>query len=814
MSDTILAGDFTVYYKTENRQKRIEWSGSSTGTRTCNELYSALQAHFDELNQMDDGTPMSAQTPTEYTVGIIDAGDVDAWFIDRVTVEHLTGGALRSASWARVVDSEPGIVKLNYVLGAVGGVDLVTGDIGLTVQHSVSNAKGTLLDFVAASTVTGTMWIRPFHASSPNEWALPAPASSIDVSTGTGAQLTQTTSAITGESLWPNIFSIGTIRDNSHLYVQQNNALLTGYKSLTDWWSDGQIDILVNVLENGVEVDEGFVRVYARHYTATYDHFQVDLTAGGRNPIPLATGNDLDNSLGFFQMATTDASDDFTVGEIIQAELSADVQGIVTLASGTAPNLDVDYYLIGDPLDNFAGGKFVGLDSSASATVVGPAAINPSIWTTITVTHAARQADDIDEDGTPEHYSWAIDCDNHPLTEVYERMKYLARRGETASANTDGIEGQFYIGLDIRMSYASSLGTVNEGDVVTQVSTSATGTVVAHNTSATYVTLRASRGTFSLNDQVQVDGANYIGQPVSTRVITPIKAAPFGTFAGGTFFVAPGGVLLNVPSADTNNFQLVDDQNNVVTAPSKVTVLLSNTRRGDSLAIFKLTGAGGSIEKDTFTIDAAQAGATSNIVKVDPAITVDTVGRTAGGIIRVVHTSGGIEDRYRFASWATDEFTLATLSGTCTASGNVSTIVDNAADFVSTVVKGDIVYSSDEGAYAYVASILSSTDVQTTNVGSDLPITSWAGDNYMFNHTVRLYNTGDGAYVPFIDVAEIVGSATATGSESSILTYLADIPVRIRARQAGDILPYEADSTITDTGLSNAVIRAADTIFT
>jgi len=42
MSDTILTGDFTIYYLNEDRQKRIEWTGSAIGTRTMNELYSEM----------------------------------------------------------------------------------------------------------------------------------------------------------------------------------------------------------------------------------------------------------------------------------------------------------------------------------------------------------------------------------------------------------------------------------------------------------------------------------------------------------------------------------------------------------------------------------------------------------------------------------------------------------------------------------------------------------------------------------------------------------------------------------------------------
>src|SRR3990170_4445241 len=92
---------FNVYYSAENRQKRIEWvtGGTGNGFANINRLYSSLQDLFDELGQMDDGTVMSAQTPTEYTIGIIDSGDNDPWFIDRVSVEHLTGGALRTSSW-------------------------------------------------------------------------------------------------------------------------------------------------------------------------------------------------------------------------------------------------------------------------------------------------------------------------------------------------------------------------------------------------------------------------------------------------------------------------------------------------------------------------------------------------------------------------------------------------------------------------------------------------------------------------------------------------------------------------------------------
>ncbi len=79
MSDTVLGARWVVYYEAENRQKRVVRDTAVTPTTidSVNALYSAVQDLFDELAQMDDGSVMSAQTPTEYTIGIIDAGDKD-----------------------------------------------------------------------------------------------------------------------------------------------------------------------------------------------------------------------------------------------------------------------------------------------------------------------------------------------------------------------------------------------------------------------------------------------------------------------------------------------------------------------------------------------------------------------------------------------------------------------------------------------------------------------------------------------------------------------------------------------------------------
>src|SRR3989339_451576 len=164
MADTILSGRWVVYYGAENRQKRItrDTSITPTVTDTVNALYSALQNQFDELTQMDDGVPMSAQTPTEYTIGIIDAGDKDPWFIDRTSVEYLSGGALKTASWDRVTGTNTGILKI-----VCNNTDIVSGDIGLDI--TIAGNTGTLLD-VKGTGAGSILWVRPDDNSATNDF--------------------------------------------------------------------------------------------------------------------------------------------------------------------------------------------------------------------------------------------------------------------------------------------------------------------------------------------------------------------------------------------------------------------------------------------------------------------------------------------------------------------------------------------------------------------------------------------------------------------------------------------------------------------
>ncbi len=978
MADTILSGRWVIYYEAENRQKRIQrdTSVSPTTTDTVNALYSALQNHFDELSQMDDGVPMSAQTPTEYTIGIIDAGDKDPWFVDRTSVEYLTGGALRTASWDRVDGTNTGIIKLNYT---VGGTDFDTTDIGRDIKDVTDNDIGTLLDF---NTVLGTKvaWIRPdtnaaansfdstgahtltiqqdsisqvwqvdnttfvdqstgandatnanwtvFPASEdtsdycaigysqkfkkvifdyangtagvggsvtwqywngstwaglsgisdattgftasvgdgkvltftvPTDWAATSLSGSQNLfyiralvagtySTnpildqgfigGTGSATQTAAAAVSaGESLWANIYSIGTIETNTHLYIRQNSSNLVAYKSTTDWWSDGHIDILVNVNELGSETDEGWIYVYARQYSKTYSYYSVDLSSGGRNPIPLQTGNDLDNQTGYWQIIGSSATGTFVVGETI-SKSGTNKKGKITAVTGSPGSTPtITYYLVGDPLLNFDNGdtSVTGDTSGATTTIAtGPTAYGPSaLGTPPVITFGGRSdggSDDIDENGTPENYSISIDVNQNTLANVYEWTKYITRRGETSDIDpgTATVEGQFYLGTEYRLKYTGSVsgGTINYGETVLQEVTGATGIVVNHNTTDKIIMLRNTRGTFETHATArtltsQGAGAGSVEVDSEATAVTPISAAPFGTFAGGTFFVATGIVLTDYITSEANNFQLKTDEGTVVEAPNKVTISVGNTRASDKVGVFRLTAASGTIVKNRYYATVQSALATSAIITSggqsgSATITADEPGRSAGGVVRLVDTSANQEYRIRFTSWSSATFTL-TSSTIAAADAATTTTIQEASGFTNNLV-GDLVVNVTRGnAVSYII-----TKTDNSNVVISPAITGQTtGDEIRLNVLPVATTTSpqDTWYVPMIDVYETTGTSGTPGTETTLITYLADIPVRVRARHAdtaanGGIVPYEADSTVGSTGMSNSIIRTSDTIFT
>lgn len=250
-----IASDFTI--NTTNRTIR-HVTGQST-VYTVNALYTYLLDYIDDESTIQYYVPMSAQTPSEYTL-------INGWFLDDTSTQFLSGGAIQTSGWNTVV----------YVLTMSANPNTVAGDIGKTVQNGGATHTGVLLDYTTVS---------------PYKWYVRATlsvftAEAVTIPTGTGAGTINTVA--TGETIWSNIFSLGSLVAGTTLDVYQNDA------QITPWWTSGHIDILVKVKESSVEIDSGNLTVLARLYGTLYDHYLIDASTG-RNPVPLAAFDDGNN---------------------------------------------------------------------------------------------------------------------------------------------------------------------------------------------------------------------------------------------------------------------------------------------------------------------------------------------------------------------------------------------------------------------------------------------------------------------------------------------------------------------------------------
>lgn len=321
---------------------------------SVNALYSEVMDTFDELGQMDDTMPMSAQTPTDYSL-------INGWFIDEMTIQTLKGGAITTIGWTN-------IIQIMAVDGITTQATMPT-DVGKVVNDDAS-PTGTLLYAEEIDADEAKWWVRGT--------TLIGDGSTMTVD-GSSADGDANGDSETGNNLWTNLYTLGTLYGTPTLYGTRDDTRLSQSGTGTPaWWDTGHIDILILIKEAGVELGDdlegvltGYVQIFERDWTdadgTLWDWFEVDLGPGGRQAVPLATFSDLNNT-------------------------------------------------------------------TAEATV--------ATWTDVVVSVAGPYTEDIGDGAGDQNYDYSINCGGRVLSQVYERLKYITRDGETSLI--DAVEGQQY----------------------------------------------------------------------------------------------------------------------------------------------------------------------------------------------------------------------------------------------------------------------------------------------------------------------------------------------------------------------------------
>jgi len=829
MSDTILTGDFTVYYLDENRRKQIRWTGTTakSDVEKMIDVYDASEDLMTQPTQQNKGLIFSAETPGEYTIGKIDAGDPEPWFIDLKTMEHIvgdyaafTGCALKTSGWKRVQDSNVGVI----VMPVTSGHDIDSADIGDTITDTTNSDTGTLLDVVITGGANDYLFIRPTSFAAANNWD--STGGTIDM-TGNAHTATSSGASITGEMVWGNVYSQGALVNDTHVFLFQDGSRVTSSDETDqDFWVDGHIDrnlpITDFTTDNFPVIDDGYLLVKANQYGSkhTYANIRMNSISGGNVSAGLSSGADINNTTGY-KSVTFDGTNyvaGWTVGDEMTGDTS-NARGIITQIDSAGASQTVHYFLVGDPLTDFdSGGENVSNDDdtgTGATTVAAPAAQGPDLTTWFdgntkpTYAFTAAQAD-IDDDGTAdEEYAVAITMGASSLAQMHEYNKFTAMR--SSILDYDGLDGQEWIGLDYAINYASITGTVAEGAVVTGATSGAIGTVVSNPGGTTNTALlRNTRGTFIDGERIyENDGTDeFDAASLTVEVIVPVAESSFGTLAGTTFFGSRGVLLIGYKGTEENNFSLIDAKGTPRARPTSITMEVLNAKQYDWVSCWRLTGSGGVIDKDEYSATGGEI-IGDITVTVDSTINKDVPGKDAGGSIVIQDVTDDKEYVVRYDSFvgSTGVVTLANIDIAAATGGSTTTVSETGA-FVNAKV-GDLVYNHDLTEVTYVSQVNSDDLITVYPAFSGDP----TGDHIELNCSPIAIDTADKVYFAVIfEFQEADGS-----SEASMQYNAADIFTRVVVRNtsaaATKIKGFTSDVTIGTGGGNASVTRIENTVY-
>ena len=190
------------------------------------------------------------------------------------------------------------------------------------------------------------------------------------------------------------------------------------------------------------------------------------------------------------------------------------------------------------------------------------------------------------EQGTSKNYDVIIDCGGRALSQVYEYLKFVTRENSTYTMRT------------------------------------ITGSGLA-----------------------PLDGEEYI---IAYTGYSPVKAAPFGTFAGGKLFGARGVWVENMISTDSMNYSLIDSDGATQNPPISAIMTVSSIVSGDRVSVFR-TSAGTTILKNMYGSHVSSNTTGSVAFTGSSTIATDT---PAVGFIRIVDNDTLAEERLAYTSWS------------------------------------------------------------------------------------------------------------------------------------------------------------------
>lgn len=454
--------------------------------------------------------------------------------------------------------------------------------------------------------------------------------------------------------------------------------------------------------------------------------------------------------------------------------------------NGTARGVNVMAFTgWGDDLNN----------TTSSGTVAG--------WSGITNVTAGYNGIDVNNDGSDEFYYSEWNRDTYTINQLYERLKYLTRRGETTTLY--GIAGQLFRGITHEITVDGPSGTFSAVESVSW--SGGTGRMLAINstTSPTKMWIQLLTGVAPTDNQTITGGTSSATCLVNVTVTERSVATPFcGQSTGSSIIGAFGfGIEALDLSASDKVFDLTNTQRQ---APNYVTFTVGGIVSGEDYVLVGPLGyrfdydgeASGPFvvgETLTFTSPSGTAkvaairdlGTTGELIigpMLSGSVPTDNSGITGGTSGATASVNGTVGNSIDLR-----QFTLnGALSG-----ASVTSVVVNESIPADTPASGTIRVQRANGAYSRHAYSAYNAGTKTFTITSH---------DFSSNNAAN----GANAYISYID------KLAAATSEAFTSVYAADRSLFIRVRDGGasPIKTFESTGTLGSAGGSATAVRTSD----
>lgn len=328
-------------------------------------------------------------------------------------------------------------------------------------------------------------------------------------------------------------------------------------------------------------------------------------------------------------------------------------------------------------------------------------------WTNITNVTSGYNGIDVNNDAVDEFFYSEWNRDTQSINDLYERMKYLTRRGETTTLY--GIQGQLFRGITHEIVVDTPTGTFS---AVENISWSGgTGRLLAINspTAPTKIWMQLLTGVIPTDNQVITGVTSTATCQVNVTVTERTISQPFCGVSTGSALIGSYG--FGVEALDLSASDKVFDLNNTQYSPPNFqSGVVSGLVVGEDYVIVTANDTG-NIDFNQLTLNGALTGAAVTSVVITGSIPLDTPNT---GTIRILRTNG-VYTRHTYTAWSGSTFTIGSTNFSTNNAANGANTFISYIDKLATATSESftVVYTSNRSIFIRVRDGGSGSPIKT-----------------------------------------------------------------------------------------------------